>query len=273
MFAETIFKSMNASTHPPAHLFSELEIREITFRNRIGVSPMCEYSSVDGFANDWHLVHLGSRAVGGAGLVLTEASAVLPEGRISPDDLGIWSDGHIEKLAQIFRFIEGQGAVPGMQLAHAGRKGSTYSPWKGRGAAGAAGGGWEPVHAPSAIPFDTDYLTPVAMDKTDIERVTDAFSAAARRALDAGAKVIEIHAAHGYLLDEFLSPLSNHRVDEYGGSFANRIRFVRSMQGRAPHLAGEPPAFRAHLGERLDGRGLDGGGFRGAGRGIEDARR
>ena len=210
----------------PAHLFSEFEIGDIIFRNRIGVSPMCQYSSVDGYASDWHLVHLGSRAVGGAGLVLTEAAAVLPEGRISPDDLGIWSDDHIEKLARIFAFIEKQGAVPGMQLAHAGRKASTPSPWKGRVPLAPADGGWEPVFAPSAIPFDKGYQTPERLEREGIERIINAFSAAARRVLDAGGKVVEIHAAHGYLINEFLSPLANHRIDDYGEIFENRIRLL-----------------------------------------------
>jgi len=187
------------------------------------VSPMCEYSSENGFANDWHLVHLGSRAVGGAGLVLTEAAAVLPEGRITPDDLGIWSDEHIEVLARIFRFVESHGAVPGMQLAHAGRKGSTSAPWKGNVPIGEAEGGWRIV-GPSALPFDKGYQVPAELDEEGIRKVVEAFSQAAGRCLQAGAKVAEIHAAHGYLLHEFLSPLSNRRTDRYGGSFENRIR-------------------------------------------------
>jgi 2,4-dienoyl-CoA reductase-like NADH-dependent reductase (Old Yellow Enzyme family) len=218
------------------NLFSELTIREVTFRNRIGVSPMCQYSSIDGFASDWHLVHLGSRAVGGAGLVFTEASAVLPEGRITPDDLGIWSDDHIEKLSQIFKFIGEHGAVPGMQLAHAGRKASTSSPWKGNSPLPPSRGGWEPIHAPSAIPFGKGSQIPAELDKEGIERISDAFSAAARRVLDAGGKVIEIHAAHGYLINEFLSPLSNHRTDEYGGSFENRIRLLCEICTEVRHI-------------------------------------
>ena len=210
-------------------LFDPLPIRSVTFPNRIFVSPMCEYSSEDGFANDWHLVHLGSRAVGGAGLVFTEATAVTPEGRISLQDLGIWKDAHIEMLARIARFIHQQGSVAGMQLAHAGRKASTYRPWSGHGRVSDHEGGWRNVIAPSPEPFAADYPQPIEMSHGDIAAVTDAFVAAARRALDAGFRVIEIHAAHGYLLHEFLSPLSNHRRDEYGGSFDNRTRFVREV--------------------------------------------
>lgn len=186
---------------------------------------MCEYSSTDGFANDWHLVHLGSRAVGGAGLVITEATAVSPEGRISIQDLGIWKDEHLSMLQRITAFIAAQGAVPGIQLAHAGRKASTLRPWDGNGALPAADGGWE-VFAPSAIPFNDVYPMPVALTETGIRKVKDDFKAAAIRAEKAGFKVIEIHAAHGYLLHNFLSPLSNQRTDEYGGSFENRIRLV-----------------------------------------------
>jgi 2,4-dienoyl-CoA reductase-like NADH-dependent reductase (Old Yellow Enzyme family) len=207
------------------HLFDELQIRAATLRNRIVVSPMCEYSSTDGFANDWHLVHLGSRAVGGASLVFTEASAVSPEGRISPQDLGIYKDAHIENLSRITRFICDQGAIPGMQIAHAGRKGSTLRPWEGSGAIPESKGGWIPV-APSAIPFAEGYATPSALDLSGIRAVVKAFADAARRACEAGFGVVEIHAAHGYLLHEFLSPLSNHRTDSYGGSFENRTRLL-----------------------------------------------
>jgi 2,4-dienoyl-CoA reductase-like NADH-dependent reductase (Old Yellow Enzyme family) len=210
----------------PVHLFSPLPIREVSFRNRVGVSPMCEYSSVDGFANDWHFVHLGSRAVGGAAMVMTEASAVLAEGRISPQDLGIYLDDHIPMLSRIFRFIEEQGAVPAMQLAHAGRKASTAQPWKGGGAVEESDGGWRPIWAPSALPFSPASITPQALDESEIARVVRAFGAAAKRAREAGAKLIEIHAAHGYLLHEFLSPLTNRREDRYGGSFENRTRFL-----------------------------------------------
>lgn len=190
---------------------------------------MCEYSSRDGFAADWHMVHLGSRAVGGAGAVLTEASAVTAAGRISPVDLGIYSDEHVESLARIFRFVESQGAVPGMQLAHAGRKASTAEPWKGSVPVSPADGGWEPIWAPSAIPFREGWQVPWAMPVSEIQGVARAFAAAARRLLRAGGKIAEIHAAHGYLLHEFLSPLSNHRDDEYGGSFDNRTRIVREV--------------------------------------------
>lgn len=214
-----------------SHLFAPLTIRRQTFANRVFVSPMCEYSSDDGFANDWHLVHLGSRAVGGAGLVLTEATAVSAEGRISPQDLGIWKDDHIDFLSRIVRFIHEQGSVAGMQLAHAGRKASTYRPWSGNGAVPVADGGWPDVVAPSAVAFADNYPMPQALTLDGIARVTGAFVDAARRAHQAGFRVIEIHAAHGYLLHEFLSPLSNHRPDHYGGSFDNRTRFLREVVG------------------------------------------
>ena len=206
-------------------LFSPVTIKSVQFKNRIVVSPMCQYSSVDGFANDWHLVHLGSRAVGGAGLIITEATGVSPEGRISSEDLGIWKDEHIEKLSQITAFISAQGCVPGVQLAHAGRKASTAVPWKGRAEVPQSQGGWQTV-APSAVPFSDTYPKPVALDLAGIDKVVSDFTAAAQRALQAGFKVIEIHAAHGYLVHQFLSPLSNHRTDEYGGSFENRIRLL-----------------------------------------------
>jgi 2,4-dienoyl-CoA reductase-like NADH-dependent reductase (Old Yellow Enzyme family) len=218
-----------SATAEPDHLFAPLQLRDVRLRNRIIVSPMCEYSSVDGLANDWHLVHLGSRAVGGAAVVLTEASAVLEEGRISADDLGIWKPAHVEPLARIFRFIEEHGAVPGMQLAHAGRKASVTSPWKGGHAASMAQGGWEPIVAPSAIAFGDGYQVPRALDLPGIQRVVRAFADAAVLALEAGSRIVEIHAAHGYLLHEFLSPLSNHRDDAYGGSFENRARIVREV--------------------------------------------
>ena len=210
-------------------LFSPLTIRGLTLPNRIAVSPMCEYSSIDGFANDWHLVHLGSRAVGGAGLVFTEATAVVPDGRISPEDLGIWKDEHIPMLARIASFIREHGAVAGMQLAHAGRKASTAAPWNGGKPIGVENGGWSPLVAPSAIPFAEGYQTPVALDEAGIRSLVASFADAARRALDAGVQVIEIHAAHGYLINEFLSPLSNTRTDAYGGSFENRTRFLRQI--------------------------------------------
>ncbi len=208
------------------HLFSPLRLREVELRNRIVVSPMCQYSSEDGFASDWHLVHLGSRAVGGAALVFTEASAVLPEGRISPQDLGIWKDEHVGMLARIFDFVRQQGAVPGMQLAHAGRKASTARPWEGGKPVSVKEGGWTPIFGPSPLPFDDGYQAPQELDQSEIARIRDAFVTAAGRALKAGAQVVEIHAAHGYLLHSFLSPLSNLRTDKYGSSFENRIRFL-----------------------------------------------
>src|SRR5258708_312264 len=212
-----------------AHLFDPLSIRDLELANRVFVSPMCEYSSTDGFANDWHLVHLGSRAVGAAGLVLTEATAVLPEGRISPQDLGIWSDHHVEPLARIVRFIHQQGSLAGMQLAHAGRKASTCRPWEGTGTVPEAAGGWRHVVAPSALAFAEHYPMPRALTADGIREIVAAFAAAARRACAAGFRVIEIHAAHGYLIHEFLSPLSNRRQDGYGGSFDNRTRLLREI--------------------------------------------
>jgi 2,4-dienoyl-CoA reductase-like NADH-dependent reductase (Old Yellow Enzyme family) len=206
-----------------AHLFEPLTIRSVTLANRIVVSPMCEYSSVDGFSNDWHLVHLGSRAVGGAALVMTEATAVTPVGRISPQDLGIYDDGHVPGLARIVRFIHGQKARAGIQLAHAGRKGSTRRPWEGGGAIPREQGGWEPV-GPTTEPFAPDYPMPCALTVPEIAGIVDAFRTAARRAIGAGFDVVEIHAAHGYLIHEFLSPLINTRSDEYGGSFDRRMR-------------------------------------------------
>lgn len=209
-------------------LFSPLTIKSIQLKNRIVVSPMCQYSSQDGFSTDWHMVHLGSRAVGGAALVIFEASGVSPEGRISPDDLGIWKDEHIEGLKRITTFIESQGSIAGIQLAHAGRKASTSSPWKGATGLTPDQGGWQTV-APSAVPFSETYPQPVALTEEGIQKVITDFKAAARRALEAGFKVIEIHAAHGYLLHEFYSPLSNQRTDNYGGSFENRIRLLREV--------------------------------------------
>jgi len=209
-----------------APLFSPFQLRSIEFSNRVGVSPMCQYSSDDGFASDWHLVHLGSRAQGGAGLVSTEATAVLPEGRISPADLGIWKDEHIPNLRRIAEFIHTQGSHAGIQLAHAGRKGSTASPFEQRATTVAPSeGGWQPV-APSPIAFAPDYPMPVALDASGIKTVVEGFRQAARRALEADFDFVEIHAAHGYLLHEFLSTLANLRTDEYGGSFDNRIRIV-----------------------------------------------
>lgn len=209
-------------------LFDPLHIRSLPLRHRILVSPMCQYSCSDGFASDWHLVHLGSRAIGGAAAVFTEATAVQPEGRISPQDLGLWKDDHIDALARITRFLREQKSVPGIQLAHSGRKGSTLRPWEGTGKVAPSDGGWTPF-APSAIPFDVSYPMPAALDQSGIRNITQAFAAAARRALDAGFQIVEIHSAHGYLLHEFLSPLSNQRNDSYGGSFENRTRLLREV--------------------------------------------
>ncbi len=212
-----------------ANLFTPLQIRKVSFRNRIVVSPMCQYSSENGFAEDWHLVHYGSRAIGGAGAVIMEASAVSPEGRISPNDLGIYLDEHVEPLRRITRFVENHGAVAGIQIAHAGRKASCQRPWDGDGTADETHGGWRPVVAPSPIPFNTGYPVPEELDANDIQRIISSFGQAAKRAKEAGFKLVEIHAAHGYLLHEFLSPLSNKRTDEYGGSFENRTRIVREV--------------------------------------------
>lgn len=209
-----------------SELFSPLTLRSLTLRNRIGASPMCQYSSIDGFANDWHLVHLGGLATGGAGLVFSEAAAVTPEGRISPHDLGIWDDAHIAMLRRITDFVRAQGAVVGIQLAHAGRKASTARPWEGSGIVAPANGGWDDVCAPSDIAFSDRYPQPHALTLDGIARIVAAFRTAAQRALMAGFQVAEIHAAHGYLLHEFLSPLANHRTDDYGGSFANRARMT-----------------------------------------------
>jgi 2,4-dienoyl-CoA reductase-like NADH-dependent reductase (Old Yellow Enzyme family) len=210
------------------HLFSPLTIRDVTFRNRIGLSPMCQYSATDGVVNDWHLAHLGARAAGGAGVVIVEATAVEARGRISPNDVGIWDDAHIEGLRRVAAFIEQCGAVPGIQLAHAGRKASTAPPWSGGGSLVPEAGGW-PVVAPSAIPFDARSPVPEALDSAGIQAVVAAFRQAARRAFAAGFKVIEIHAAHGYLLHEFLSPITNHRQDEFGGSYDSRTRLLKQV--------------------------------------------
>jgi 2,4-dienoyl-CoA reductase-like NADH-dependent reductase (Old Yellow Enzyme family) len=217
--------AMTNHSSSPAHLFQPFTIKSITLRNRIGVSPMCEYSSEDGVATDWHLVHLGSRAVGGAGLVVAEATAVSPEGRISPADAGIWADKHLEPIARINRFIKQHGAVPGIQLAHAGRKASTSPPWAGDASLADDAGGW-PTIAPSALAFGGNLTkVPSAMSEADITRVQVEFVAAAKRALTAGVEWLELHFAHGYLAHEFLSPLSNQRTDRYGSAFENRIRF------------------------------------------------
>lgn len=224
-------------------LFSPLQLGDLTLRNRIVVSPMCEYSSVDGAPNDWHLVHLGSRAVGGAGLVFTEASAVSSEGRISPADAGIWNDTQASAWKRITDFIHSQGAASGVQLAHAGRKASTDVPWDGGKPLASDHGAWIPV-APSAIAFDTGYALPNALDAQGLQKIIVDFSAAARRAREAGFDVIEIHAAHGYLLHEFLSPLSNRRDDTYGGPLQNRARLLREIVAAVRTVWPEPrPLF------------------------------
>jgi 2,4-dienoyl-CoA reductase-like NADH-dependent reductase (Old Yellow Enzyme family) len=229
---------------PEIDLLSPLTIRGVTFRNRIVMSPMCQYVARDGFADDWHLVHLGSRAAGGVALVIVEATAVTADGRITHGDLGIWSDEHVAPLARIARFVESQGAVAGIQLAHAGRKASCDLPWKGgTGLVSPAAGGW-PVVGPSAVAFDVGNPVPAALDEAGIDGVVAAFEAATRRALSAGFRLIEIHAAHGYLLHEFLSPLSNRRTDGYGGSLENRMRLPLRVAGAVRKLVpAELPVF------------------------------
>lgn len=229
---------------PEIDLLSPLTIRGVTLRNRIAMSPMCQYSAREGFVDDWHLVHLGSRAVGGTALVMVEATAVTRDGRISPGDTGIWSDEHIAPLARIARFVRSQGAVPAIQLAHAGRKASCEEPWKGGASLKTPEtGGWTVV-GPSPIPFDADDPTPVALDQNGIDEFKGAFAAAVRRAVEAGFQVIEIHAAHGYLLHEFLSPLANQRTDRYGGPLENRMRLLLELveQTRAT-LPNQLPLF------------------------------
>lgn len=246
---------MNTSSVVSAGLFDPLTIRGATFRNRVAMSPMCQYSSEDGLANDWHLVHLGSRAAGGVGLVMVEATAITAEGRISPGDMGIWDDKHIEPLARIARFVASQGAVPGIQLAHAGRKASTLEPW--------LGGtpipeneprGW-PVVGPSPIPFAPGHPMPRELDEAGIDAVVAAFEAAARRALAAGFQVVEIHSAHGYLLHEFLSPLSNQRTDHYGGSLENRMRLTLRVAESLRKIVGDaiPLFVRVSATDWVDG--------------------
>jgi 2,4-dienoyl-CoA reductase-like NADH-dependent reductase (Old Yellow Enzyme family) len=220
---------------PEIDLLSPLSIGGLKLRNRIVMSPMCQYSAEEGMANDWHLVHLGSRAAGGVSLVMVEATAVARDGRISPGDLGIWTDAHAEPLARIARFIRSQGAAAGIQLAHAGRKASHDLPWNGGATLKPGDGGWKVV-GPSAIPFDDSDLPPLALDEAGIRGIIDAFEAATRRALLAGFQIIEIHAAHGYLLHEFLSPLSNHRTDLYGGSLENRMRLLIEVSQRLRRL-------------------------------------
>jgi 2,4-dienoyl-CoA reductase-like NADH-dependent reductase (Old Yellow Enzyme family) len=214
-----------------SHLFKPLQIRDVFFNNRIVVSPMCQYSAIDGFANEWHLVHLGSRAVGGAGLVFTEATAVSPEGRISPLDLGIWKEEQVEGLKKIVKFVRSQGSEIGVQLAHAGRKASVTEPWNGNKWIREEEGGWQTV-APTALPFSETYSEPRELNLAGIQQVVADFRTAARRAMMAGFRVIEIHAAHGYLVHQFLSPLSNHRQDGYGGSFDNRVRLLLEIVGQ-----------------------------------------
>ena len=209
-----------------AALFTPLTLRTVTLRNRIGVSPMCQYMAHDGLATDWHLVHLGGLATGGAGLVMAEATAVSPEGRISPYDLGLWDDAQVPALRRITDFIAAQGAVPAIQLAHAGRKASTHRPWEGAGTVPPDAGGWRDVLGPSALRYSERYPEVTALDPSGIDRLVAAFADAARRAHDAGFRLVELHAAHGYLLHSFLSPLTNQRTDGYGGAFANRVRFL-----------------------------------------------
>jgi 2,4-dienoyl-CoA reductase-like NADH-dependent reductase (Old Yellow Enzyme family) len=209
-----------------AHLFEPLKLRSLELPQRIVVSPMCQYSCQDGFATDWHLVHLGSRAVGRAAVVIAEATAVTADGRISPQDLGIWKDAHIEPLRRVFSFIAEQGTVPGIQLAHAGRKASISQPWNGGKPISPAEGGWTPIFGPSALPFAEGYQTPRVLSAAEIAEIVQAFAQAAQRAEAAGAKLIELHSAHGYLLHSFLSPLSNQRTNQYGGPFKNRIRLT-----------------------------------------------
>ncbi|XXX80946.1 NADH:flavin oxidoreductase/NADH oxidase [Sorangium sp. So ce134] len=228
---------------PEIDLLSPIEIRGVTLRSRVVMSPMCQYSAREGLANDWHLVHLGSRAAGGVALIMVEATAVTPEGRITPGDLGLWEDEQLRALGRIVRFVHEQGAIAGIQLAHAGRKASCDVPWKGGARLGLRQGGW-PVVAPSPLPFAEGDPSPEPLDAGGIEGVKAAFEAAALRALAAGFRVFEIHAAHGYLLHEFLSPLANQRVDEYGGSLANRMRLLLEVAERVRRVVPDPlPLF------------------------------
>ena len=237
-----------------ARLFEPLRLRGTTFRNRIFVSPMCMYSAVDGVPNDWHLVHLGSRAVGGAALVIAEATSVSAEGRISPGDTGLWNGAQVDAFRRIAGFVSAQGAVPALQLAHAGRKASTHVPWRGSGPLAAGEGAWTTL-APSASPFDAGVPAPREMTSADMDRVTDEFAGAARRAVDAGFGVLEVHAAHGYLLHEFLSPLSNHRKDGFGGTLENRMRFPLRIAGavRAAFPADRPVFVRISATDWVEG--------------------
>ncbi|MEJ7639145.1 MAG: NADH:flavin oxidoreductase/NADH oxidase [Singulisphaera sp.] len=242
---------------PEVDLLSPLEIRGVTFRNRVVMSPMCQYCAREGLADDWHLVHLGSGAVGGAALVMVEATAVTRDGRITPGDLGIWEDRHVEPLARIARFLHGQGAVAGIQLAHAGRKASSDLPWKGgAGLVTAERGGW-PVIAPSAIPFDEGSPVPRALDAASIDAVVAAFEAAARRALSAGFRVLEIHSAHGYLPPWFHTPLTNRRTDASGAPLENRMSLLLRVAERLRTLLPDDMPLFVHLGDRLGRGGWD----------------
>ncbi|PKL83385.1 MAG: oxidoreductase [Ignavibacteriae bacterium HGW-Ignavibacteriae-3] len=235
-------------------LFSSLKIREVEFKNRIFVSPMCQYSGVNGKPTDWHFIHLGTRAVGGAGLVIAEATAVSPEGRITPDDLGIWDDKLMNEYSRITEFIKSRNSVPGIQLAHAGRKASTYSPWKGEGQISLENGGWQTL-APSAVRFADNFPLPLEMNPEEIKNLVSKFKDAAERSVEAGFKVIEIHMAHGYLIHQFLSPISNNRMDNYGGSFENRVRLAvditKSVRGIMP--SGLPLFVRISATDWVDG--------------------
>jgi 2,4-dienoyl-CoA reductase-like NADH-dependent reductase (Old Yellow Enzyme family) len=222
-------KPLPQETRMTTHLFTPFTSRSLTLRNRVVMSPMCQYSATDGMATDWHLVHLGSRAAGGVGAIIAEAAAVAPGGRISPHDLGLWDDRQVEPLRRAFAFVAQQGAAPGIQLAHAGRKASTAAPWNGGAPLSAKDGGWADVVAPSALPFNAGFPTPNALSEPEITRLIADFAAAAVRALAAGAQVVEIHAAHGYLLHQFLSPLTNRRTDAWGGSFTGRTRLAREV--------------------------------------------
>lgn len=237
-----------------SRLFEPFTLRGVTLRNRIGVSPMCQYSSTQGLASDWHLVHLGSRAVGGAGLVMVEATAVEARGRISPHDMGLWGDEHVEPLARVVRYVEAHGAVAGIQIGHAGRKAGTARPWEGGRPLPDTEGGWQPI-APSPIPFSPGHRTPTAMTLGDLAELRRAFVAAAKRALAAGFRWLELHGAHGYLLHGFLSPLSNQRADAYGGSFDNRVRFVLETASdvRAAWPDALPLAVRLSCTDWVDG--------------------
>ncbi len=237
-----------------SHLFQSLQLREVRLPNRIGIPPMCQYSAVDGHVTDWHLVHYGTRATGGAGLLIVEATAVVPEGRISPADLGIWADSHVEGLARIAAYAKSRGCVPAIQLAHAGRKASVPATWEPQRTLGGDEGGWTPV-GPSALPFGPAYATPEVLDEAGIAAVITAFVDATRRALAAGFEAVEIHAAHGYLLHQFLSPLTNRRTDRWGGSFENRTRLVREVVTavRAAWPAGLPLLIRFSATDWVEG--------------------